>query len=503
MSMFLYKGTISGGSGGGGEAVEVVDNLTTADASKALSANQGKLLNDKITDLNTKITASENLKVFDQELYGMRVFNDTFQYFNTTTSEWVTIQGGSSVAIDVVDNLTSTDTDKALSANQGKVLNDKLSTHETKIASTTELGHVKIDDATIKINPDGTIYAVQQEGTPIEWKNYQMVLPTIQDGQTEWDIPVPELDKDKHTVIVSHNTTLLTNEMYEITSLNGVHTLKILNNLPYEIAKNNVFIIIIGLGNNDGSSGGGSTVNPTEDPVVTKIYQYELETTVVSQKTWKIPLDTFNPNTDHLVVYHNSTYVPPSMWTVSANPSGGYDVTLPYDRDMNIENNQTDIMIFKNYPAGLDDFINGTLVLDKTITIDKLSQEVQDKLNSASKVEVATTSSTGVVKPDGTTIAISEDGTISNMFMPTIKHYQTTRITDPDNPYKRIFLLDFAREENDFLEVIFNDVVLDIGDFQFVNAPEGSAIRLNITEMVDYDTALVHGFLYRGFNILR
>ena len=115
----------------------------------------------------------------------------------------------------------------------------------------------------------------------------------------------------------------------------------------------------------------------------------------------------------------------------------------------------------------------------------------------------ATTTTLGGVKPDGQTIQVLADGTIHCVYMPTIRHYQTTKLTDPEDGYRKIFLLDFIREENDFLEVIFNDIVLDIQDFQFITVPEGSAIRLNITEMIDYDTALVHGFLYRGFNILR
>ena len=36
----------------------------------------------------------------------------------------------------IIDNLTSTDTDKALSANQGKILNDKITTLSTTISNT-------------------------------------------------------------------------------------------------------------------------------------------------------------------------------------------------------------------------------------------------------------------------------------------------------------------------------------------------------------------------------
>jgi hypothetical protein len=40
--------------------------------------------------------------------------------------------GGGISADDIVDNLNSTDTDKALSANQGRILNDKITTEETE-----------------------------------------------------------------------------------------------------------------------------------------------------------------------------------------------------------------------------------------------------------------------------------------------------------------------------------------------------------------------------------
>lgn len=499
MSMFVNRPG-SGSGGGGTPSFIVIDSLESTSTTDALSANQGKILKDLVDELDTKFTTSENLKVFDTELYGMRVFNGEFQYLNTTTSQWVTIQGGSSIA-GIVDDLISTDVDKALSANQGRVLNEKITTHESKVASSTELGHVKIDDITIKYNPNGQLYVVEQAGEPINLENYQKVLTTTVVNQTEWDIPLADYNKEKDTILVSHNTTLLTNEMYEITGVYGAYKVKINVRIPSEIDKNNVFIVILRNAANTGGNGGSGTT--PQEPTLTKIYQFELETTVESQKTWKIPLDTFNPNKDHLVVYHNSTYVPPSMWTITANPSGGYDVNLPYDMDIAISENQTDIVIFSNYPAGLDDFINGTVILDKSITINKLSQEVQDKLNSIGQVEIATTEKLGVIKPDGITLSVDSNGVLSNMFMPSIKHYQTTKIDDPLDASKKIFLLDFERLETDFLEVVFNDVILDITDFEFITVQQGSAIRLNITNMVDYSLAYVHGFLYRGFNILR
>lgn len=79
--LYIYdttKGWVANGTTGGGTSVDVVDNLTTGDADKALSANMGKKLNE------------------DKLAIG-----------------------------DVVNNLTTNDAKKALSAAQGKKLQDE------------------------------------------------------------------------------------------------------------------------------------------------------------------------------------------------------------------------------------------------------------------------------------------------------------------------------------------------------------------------------------------
>lgn len=78
--LYIYdttKGWVANGTIGGGTSVDVVDNLTTGDADKALSANMGKKLNDE------KLASA-----------------------------------------DVINDLTTNDAKKALSAAQGKVLNE-------------------------------------------------------------------------------------------------------------------------------------------------------------------------------------------------------------------------------------------------------------------------------------------------------------------------------------------------------------------------------------------
>lgn len=111
------------------EGVEVIDRLDQTDTDKALSANQGKVLNDKISQkadssalttlqttvnnhsttlssLNTKVTNnSSTLTTLQQNVNNL---SSTVQNINT---------------VDVVNNLTSTSTTDALSGNQGRILN--------------------------------------------------------------------------------------------------------------------------------------------------------------------------------------------------------------------------------------------------------------------------------------------------------------------------------------------------------------------------------------------
>lgn len=75
----------------------VENNLTSTSTTNALSAAQGKVLNDKFSNLATVATSGS--------------YNDL--------SNKPTIPS-------VINNLTSTSTTSALSANQGKVLNDKI-----------------------------------------------------------------------------------------------------------------------------------------------------------------------------------------------------------------------------------------------------------------------------------------------------------------------------------------------------------------------------------------
>lgn len=152
-------------------------------------------------------------------------------------------EGGGTV--DVINNLTSTAIDKALSANMGRELNQLLGTHSTTIASETVLGHVKIDGATIKITADGTIFA-DVSGSDLIQSSWKSVLPTTSVGQNEWEITLATLDVDNDTIFVVYNTTLLSDDMYTITNVNGKYILKV-NNVPSDIpiANNHMYVVVL------------------------------------------------------------------------------------------------------------------------------------------------------------------------------------------------------------------------------------------------------------------
>ena len=78
--------------------VDVIDSLTSTEQKKALSANQGKVLKGLIDGK----ASTTDLTTLEKNIT---------QIINNNT-------------VDVVDNLTSTEQKKALSANQGKVLKD-------------------------------------------------------------------------------------------------------------------------------------------------------------------------------------------------------------------------------------------------------------------------------------------------------------------------------------------------------------------------------------------
>lgn len=107
-----------------GQQAPVIDNLTSTSSTDALSANQGRVLNEKIPTTTSELTnnsgyITEIPVASNITLGGIRVGN------NLTITEDGTlnaINGGTT--IDVIDNLDSNSGSDALSANQGRILNE-------------------------------------------------------------------------------------------------------------------------------------------------------------------------------------------------------------------------------------------------------------------------------------------------------------------------------------------------------------------------------------------
>ena len=93
-------------SGSSTTQIQVINNLTSTSTTDALSANQGRVLR---SSLNNKADSSA-----------------------LTTLETNLTQKINDNKVTVVNNLTSTSTTYALSANQGKVLNDKVKNYSTE-----------------------------------------------------------------------------------------------------------------------------------------------------------------------------------------------------------------------------------------------------------------------------------------------------------------------------------------------------------------------------------
>lgn len=88
--LWIEDSDIDGSGGGGGVSIEVIDSLISDSSTNALSANQGRVLNEKITTMKNDCLTSTNIK----------------------------------------DNLTTDSATDTLSAKQGKILNERISALE-------------------------------------------------------------------------------------------------------------------------------------------------------------------------------------------------------------------------------------------------------------------------------------------------------------------------------------------------------------------------------------
>ena len=110
--------------------VSVIDKLDSTDKLAALSANQGRVLDGKITALQTSLLSQLNLKANKTELTNLQTTLTNLINKKADTTALTTLQTTLTTQINnskvaVVPNLISTSATSALSASMGKKLNDE------------------------------------------------------------------------------------------------------------------------------------------------------------------------------------------------------------------------------------------------------------------------------------------------------------------------------------------------------------------------------------------
>lgn len=193
----------------------VIDDLTSTSATDALSANQGRILNNSITTNSTSITnLQNNISTLETEVdnkidstekgvaNGVATLDSNSTLTNSqlpiastsslgaikigdnlsiTSDGTLSATGGGGGGVTVVDNLTSTSTTSALSANQGRILNNSITTMQSELLD--------------KIYPVGSIYISTVNNSPANflggtWEDfgYGRTLVGVDDSEENPDL---------------------------------------------------------------------------------------------------------------------------------------------------------------------------------------------------------------------------------------------------------------------------------------------------------------------------
>ena len=129
---------------------DIIDNLTTADKTKVLSANQGKLLNDTKFDKSQVTSAIENSTT---KAASVKLIYDLNNQKLDKKS--------------VVDNLTTDDAGKALSARQGKSLSDELHILDNTVQDIPALIPTKVSQLTNDSNYLTSVRVLTKDNTDV------------------------------------------------------------------------------------------------------------------------------------------------------------------------------------------------------------------------------------------------------------------------------------------------------------------------------------------------
>lgn len=106
------------------DKTDIQDNLTSTDREQPLSANQGRILDEKISNI-------ELISNNKEDSLGVGSFHQVLATGDNGSKVWIDLPDIEQVY--VYDNLDSVSSSLALSANQGRVLNDKIHSNTSSI----------------------------------------------------------------------------------------------------------------------------------------------------------------------------------------------------------------------------------------------------------------------------------------------------------------------------------------------------------------------------------
>ena len=201
---------------------DIADNLTTDDATKVLSASQGVVLKGLIDNINTLLQSDDTTLDEIQEIVDY-IKNNKSLIDGITTSK-VSVS-------DIINNLTTTATNKPLSANQGKVLKDLIDGLQTSVSAINEYKPYEVQLSDITITGTSSPYPVTLssalETAVLSGKRALFVNGTIMNTLTQGSVTTDTLfnniSYDKYTQIGYKHIIAFSN--YIDNPLSGLTTL--------------------------------------------------------------------------------------------------------------------------------------------------------------------------------------------------------------------------------------------------------------------------------------
>lgn len=116
-------------------------------------------------------------------------------------------------------------------------------------------------------------------------------------------------------------------------------------------------------------------------------YQYLLTASTNNQTDFDIPLSTFDPETDTVVVIQNRTPLEHTAYEISDfNSDGTYTIRLNEGVD---EGTDLHLIILKNVPIGPEGSINGRVLATNSVPLDRLEEVVETPTEAQQKATQA------------------------------------------------------------------------------------------------------------------